>query len=157
MTCMMFHVSLKEKYISIIKLQRLEEKNCHSHGQRKPRIFGVCWPCKTCMVISVKSTKILTCIELHHTVNLNGGLDGCSSILKVQYSRSTPKNTGKKIVSENDRWIFFPPRTNSQWKTQWPLMPLNSCFQMLKSLSLTYSNPRSFSWLSFCHLRSNVL
>lgn len=83
---------------------------CCSHRQGKLRIFGVCWPCKTCMVISVKSRKILTCIDLHHTVSLNGGLDGCSSILKAQYSQSTPQIFGKEIVSKNDCW-------DSLWKT----------------------------------------
>lgn len=92
MTCTIFYVSLKEEYISITKLQGVERRICYSHRQGKLRIFGECWPCKTCMVISVKSRKILTCIDLHHTVSLNGRLDECSSILKAQYSQSTPQN-----------------------------------------------------------------
>lgn len=78
---------------------------CAVHtGRESSGFFGVCWPCKTCMVISVKSRKILTCIDLHHTASLNGGLDGCSSILKAQYSQSTAKIFGKEIVSKSDCW-----------------------------------------------------
>lgn len=65
------------------------------------------------MVISVKSSKILTCIDLHHAASLDGGLDGCSSRLKAQYSQpSSPifwKGTrGKKnIVSKTIVRIAF--------------------------------------------------
>lgn len=77
--------------------------------------FGECWPCKTCMVISLKSRKILTCIDLHHTVSLNGGLDGCSSILKAQYSQSAPKIFGKRGSFKG--WLLELLWENSLWKT----------------------------------------
>lgn len=107
MTCTILHVSLKEEYISITKLQGGGRENLLFTQAEETQNF---WSMMTltCMVISVKSRKILTCIDLHHTVSLNGGLDGCSSLLKAQYSQSTrktPKIFGKKkIVSKNDCW-----------------------------------------------------
>lgn len=147
MTCTILHVSLKEEYISITKLQGVEGRICHSHRQGKLRIFGVCWPCKTCMVISVKSRKILTCIDLHHTATLNGELDGCSSILKAQYSQSTPQIFGKEIVSKNDCW-------NSLWKTIVKSfasdMLLIACQQLLVSSLIRQAYTINFFNFSSC-------
>lgn len=128
MTCAILRVSLKKgiHFHHQIAASVEEESVVHT-GREGERIFffffldggGVSWPCKTCMVISVKSSKILTCIDLHHAASLDGGLDGCSSRLKAQYSRpSSPifwKGTrGKKkilfqrrllgLLSENSLW-----------------------------------------------------
>lgn len=76
----------------------------------------VCWPCKTCMVISVKSCKILTCIDLHHPPSLNGGLERCSSRLKVQCSQASAEVMWKEIVPYDDCWIsLFLSEIGSWW------------------------------------------
>lgn len=106
------------------------------------------------MVISVKSRKILTCIDLHHTVSLNGGLDGCSSVLKVQYSQSTPKLFGKKIILKKDC-------KNCSERIHCERQQNASYFNALDAFGTSVVRPRktseynhfhNFSWLSFCHL-----
>lgn len=81
--------------------------------------FWVCWPCKTCMVISVKFCKILTCIDLHHTPSLNGGLGGIQAEGSIQSasSQSHSETDWLRTFSFRLMWITRNNKIKSQLST----------------------------------------
>lgn len=128
------------------------------HTSRGSSGFSGSWPCKTCMVISVKSRKILTCIDLHHTASLDGGLDGCSSILKAPYSQSAPKIFGKKYCFKGQLVELLSE--HFLWKA---IMCKFAPFDCMTATSVISAHETSASFLQFqlimssCHLRLGVV